>query len=315
LKLRSYPLFLKIPLARAAFLALLFHTFAILVLISFRQQSSFVNEYKSKSTVAISISQHESSSRSLNKFSASSSTPLSNEPVLPPKPSLLKDQVHTTNKSDLGNLRSTQSESQSDTTSYKPNTIQKKPITNQSTINNNSLGPILNSNLEPNKESVVSKDLPTSASAYNETNKVDHILEKKQRISGSRKGNEKQLFNTNQFSSQNVNNSSSHQSSKSKLAKGSSNFSDNTLRDKPQCKNCIEPKYPQIALRKGNQGVVKIKVLIARSGRVIRADLIVSSGHSVLDKAALRAASNSTFYPMRNSNSRTIHYDMNIKTR
>ena len=83
----------------------------------------------------------------------------------------------------------------------------------------------------------------------------------------------------------------------------------------PKCKRCIEPKYPRSALRSGNEGIVEVRVSISKSGRVVNANLIRSSGDRSLDKAALNAALSSTFYPLKKNSSRIIHYEMNIKTR
>ena len=83
----------------------------------------------------------------------------------------------------------------------------------------------------------------------------------------------------------------------------------------PKCKRCIEPKYPRSALRSGNEGIVEVRVSISKSGRVVNANLIRSSGDRSLDNAALNAALSSTFYPLKKNSSRIIHYEMNIKTR
>lgn len=87
------------------------------------------------------------------------------------------------------------------------------------------------------------------------------------------------------------------------------------INETPRCKRCVEPSYPPTALRRGKQGLVIVRVMVASSGRVVSANLISSSGDSSLDAAALKAASSSSFHSMSSSNSRVIHYDMNIEIR
>jgi len=46
------------------------------------------------------------------------------------------------------------------------------------------------------------------------------------------------------------------------------------------------PPYPPVALRTGEEGKVTLQLAIAASGRVTRADVLVSSGHDDLDRSA-----------------------------
>jgi protein TonB len=57
------------------------------------------------------------------------------------------------------------------------------------------------------------------------------------------------------------------------------------------------PKYPRIARRKGYQGTVLIDVLVNREGRVKDIRLLESSGHSILDRAALGSVRTWIFAP------------------
>ena len=57
------------------------------------------------------------------------------------------------------------------------------------------------------------------------------------------------------------------------------------------------PKYPRLARRRSFQGMVLIEALIDISGRVTTLKLISSSGHSVLDRAALQAVRRWRFTP------------------
>lgn len=49
------------------------------------------------------------------------------------------------------------------------------------------------------------------------------------------------------------------------------------------------PAYPQEAIRAGVQGVVKLRMTVASDGRVTKVDVVESSGHGVLDRAAVDA--------------------------
>jgi protein TonB len=55
--------------------------------------------------------------------------------------------------------------------------------------------------------------------------------------------------------------------------------------------------YPPLALRRGIQGVVLLAVNVDRAGAVVHAEVTKSSGHDVLDRAAIRAARKWRFRP------------------
>jgi protein TonB len=57
------------------------------------------------------------------------------------------------------------------------------------------------------------------------------------------------------------------------------------------------PEYPWIARRRGYQGTVVLEVLVSREGKVKDLSLSVSSGHSVLDQAALASVKAWLFDP------------------
>jgi protein TonB len=59
------------------------------------------------------------------------------------------------------------------------------------------------------------------------------------------------------------------------------------------------PEYPRLALRKRYQGRVLLEVLVMRDGRVSELRILESSGHHILDKAALRSIRNWLFEPAR----------------
>ena len=79
------------------------------------------------------------------------------------------------------------------------------------------------------------------------------------------------------------------------------------------CLRCISPIYPPIALRRGAEGTPIVKVWINKKGKVFKAELISLSGHESIDKAAKKAAINSTFYPLEEETSINIEYDLKIK--
>ena len=57
------------------------------------------------------------------------------------------------------------------------------------------------------------------------------------------------------------------------------------------------PRYPRIARRKGYEGTVVLEVLVSPEGKVDVCRVLRSSGHSVLDKAAVKAIGNWLFEP------------------
>ena len=79
------------------------------------------------------------------------------------------------------------------------------------------------------------------------------------------------------------------------------------------CLKCVRPIYPPIALRRGAEGTPIVKVWINKKGKVFKAELISLSGHESIDKAAKKAAINSTFYPLEEETSINIEYDLKIK--
>jgi protein TonB len=57
------------------------------------------------------------------------------------------------------------------------------------------------------------------------------------------------------------------------------------------------PKYPRIARRRGYQGTVVLEVLVDRNGRVGDLRVYATSGHSILDKAAMDSVEDWQFKP------------------
>ena len=79
------------------------------------------------------------------------------------------------------------------------------------------------------------------------------------------------------------------------------------------CLKCVRPIYPPIALRRGAEGKPKVKVWINKEGIVFKADLISLSGNESIDRAAIKAAINTTFYPIPDETSINIEYDLKIR--
>ena len=59
------------------------------------------------------------------------------------------------------------------------------------------------------------------------------------------------------------------------------------------------PKYPYVARRRGMEGKVVIEAVVDRAGTVATAVVVVSSGHRLLDRAALSAVKRWIFQPAR----------------
>ena len=79
------------------------------------------------------------------------------------------------------------------------------------------------------------------------------------------------------------------------------------------CLNCISPKYPRKALKKGLEGKPTVKVWILKSGNVEKVELIISSGINSIDNAALEAALKSKFYPIEFNSNIKIEYDLKLR--
>jgi TonB family protein len=71
------------------------------------------------------------------------------------------------------------------------------------------------------------------------------------------------------------------------------------LSSRASCAYCPQPHYPLIARARGWQGTVEVLLSVLADGSVNAATLWRSSGHSVLDQAAVTAAQHSRFSPPR----------------
>ncbi len=72
----------------------------------------------------------------------------------------------------------------------------------------------------------------------------------------------------------------------------------------PCYKNSPPPKYPEIARRRGYQGEVLLSVMISVDGTVVALKVKESSGHPILDRAAMKAVAAWEFEPARRMGAR-----------
>tara|TARA_B100001989_G_scaffold206239_1_gene154967 strand:- start:118 stop:828 length:711 start_codon:yes stop_codon:yes gene_type:complete len=81
---------------------------------------------------------------------------------------------------------------------------------------------------------------------------------------------------------------------------------------KVTCLNCIEPKYPKLAIKRGYEGILKLEVLILKSGIVKEVFIRESTGFEILDKAGVNAALRSKFYPLNKKTNLNIEYTLKL---
>ena len=84
---------------------------------------------------------------------------------------------------------------------------------------------------------------------------------------------------------------------------------------KVTCLNCVEPKYPKLAIKRGYEGVLKLEILILKSGIVKEVFIRESTGFEILDKAGVNAAFNSKFYPLTKKTNLNIEYTLKLNRR
>ncbi len=75
------------------------------------------------------------------------------------------------------------------------------------------------------------------------------------------------------------------------------------------------PNYPLMARRRGQEGIVHLKIEIEDSGRPIDIRIVQSSGHQILDQAALQAVRRWRFRPLEQSNSAHYFVEKSIEFR
>lgn len=65
--------------------------------------------------------------------------------------------------------------------------------------------------------------------------------------------------------------------------------------------NNSRPVYPELARKRGQEGIVRIRCQVDGAGNVISAGVAVSSGHKLLDDAALKTVNKWRFRPATNN--------------
>ena len=82
--------------------------------------------------------------------------------------------------------------------------------------------------------------------------------------------------------------------------------------EKITCLNCIKPKYPKLAIQRGYEGILRLKVTIQKNGSVKDVLVTQSTGYKILDKAGIKAAQESKFYPLRKQSELNIVYELKL---
>ncbi len=77
----------------------------------------------------------------------------------------------------------------------------------------------------------------------------------------------------------------------------------------------VQPEYPEAAKKMGLKGMVIVRVLVDKNGRVIDARVLKSSGYPILDEAALMASKEFIFEPVRDEQGKPIEFFTTIPFR
>ena len=84
---------------------------------------------------------------------------------------------------------------------------------------------------------------------------------------------------------------------------------------KVTCLNCLEPKYPKLAIKRGYEGILTLKILILKNGIVKEVFIKKSTGYDILDKAGVNAAYETKFYPLTKETNLNIEYTLKLNQR
>ncbi len=84
-------------------------------------------------------------------------------------------------------------------------------------------------------------------------------------------------------------------------------------KETPRCRQCREPRIPRRAEKRGEEGYASFRLYVNASGKVVKTQLLQSSGHASFINSAQKAAMSSTFYPMAQQNTIDIMYELKIK--
>tara|TARA_Y100001968_G_scaffold176686_1_gene161891 strand:+ start:358 stop:978 length:621 start_codon:yes stop_codon:yes gene_type:complete len=83
--------------------------------------------------------------------------------------------------------------------------------------------------------------------------------------------------------------------------------------EKITCLSCLKPKYPKLALKRGYEGILKIKIWISKNGEVTDLKIIKSSGYTILDNSGIYAAKNSRFFPLDKDRIFNLEYNLKLQ--
>ena len=78
------------------------------------------------------------------------------------------------------------------------------------------------------------------------------------------------------------------------------------------CLSCREPKYPKLAIKRGYEGIMKLKIWIRKNGTVSKVEVLESTGYNILDLSGIEAANKSTFYPIQKETTLNIEYNLKL---
>lgn len=141
------------------------------------------------------------------------------------------------------------------------------------------------------------KTKPEPEESSNEHNKMHNNLKSDKNLNQADSESQENLYSRQSTSPRKNNNQKIDNSKK------------NINNERPKCRNCVKPNYPRKAEKRGREGIVIVKVAIARSGHVTNVQLLKSSGDTSIDRAALTAAKSSTFYPLKSIKTKIIQYE------
>ena len=111
-----------------------------------------------------------------------------------------------------------------------------------------------------------------------------------------------------------INSSGSESFSKNTSPTSSKESTSFTPKEKPRCRpECREPRIPRRLEQRGVEGYAVFRLYISASGKVLKTELLKSSGHSGWNNAARKTAQSQTFYPMALQNTLDFMYEMKSK--
>ena len=67
----------------------------------------------------------------------------------------------------------------------------------------------------------------------------------------------------------------------------------------PSARSSISPEYPWRSRVRGEEGIVKVLVVVSPQGKALMAKVVGSSGYELLDRSAVNAASGASYAPAR----------------